>query len=88
MLLLGCAIGMHWRHSRAGAVCVSTVCAVLIVAHEIIDGLIWSTAGLVDREVPKPERTLNRMEVKTKVRRQRLRDCTLSLSRGIASTTR
>lgn len=43
MLLLGCAIGMHWHQSRTVAVSISTACAVLIVVHEIIDGWIWCT---------------------------------------------
>ena len=43
MLLLGCAIGMHWRRSHTVAFCVSMTCAVMIVVHEMIDGFVWCT---------------------------------------------
>lgn len=43
MLLLGCTIGMHCHRSHTVTACVCIACAVLIVAHEIVDGWIWCT---------------------------------------------
>ena len=53
MLLLGCAIGMHWHRSHTVAVCVSIACAVLIVVHEMISWIcLVHNDSLVAWEVP------------------------------------
>jgi hypothetical protein len=40
LLLLGCAIGMHWHQSRSTAIWIAVSGAVLIVINEMISALI------------------------------------------------
>jgi hypothetical protein len=40
LLLLGCAIGMHWHHSRTTALWIAVTGGVLIVINETISALI------------------------------------------------
>ena len=40
MLLIGCAIGMHWR-SPGTAIWVAVCGALLMVIHDFAEGLIW-----------------------------------------------
>ena len=41
LLLLGCAIGMHWHQSHATAIWVAVCGAVLVVINEMISGFCW-----------------------------------------------
>lgn len=41
LLLIGCAIGMHWRVSPATAVCLAILGAALFVLHELVTVLVW-----------------------------------------------
>jgi hypothetical protein len=52
LLLLGCAIGMHWHQSRSTAIWMAVSGAVLIVINEMISALIlfYFTALWMRRE--------------------------------------
>jgi len=41
LLLIGCAIGMHWHQSRSTAIWIAISGAVLTVIYESISGFIW-----------------------------------------------
>ena len=41
LLLIGCAIGMHWHRSHSIAIWIAFSGAVLIVINEMISGFIW-----------------------------------------------
>ncbi|UWZ85153.1 hypothetical protein [Occallatibacter riparius] len=41
LLLLGCAIGMHWRGTPATALCLAVLSAALWVFHEVLTVLLW-----------------------------------------------
>jgi hypothetical protein len=41
MLLIGCAIGMHWRGSLSIAICLTILGAALFVLHEVVTMLLW-----------------------------------------------
>lgn len=41
LLLIGCAIGMHWHQSRSVAIRIAVSGAVLIVINEMIAGFWW-----------------------------------------------
>jgi hypothetical protein len=41
MLLIGCAIGMHWSGARGTAIWIAVCGALLMVIHDFAEGLIW-----------------------------------------------
>lgn len=41
LLLVGCAIGIHWSKSSGTAVGITICAALLMVIHDILEGLIW-----------------------------------------------
>jgi hypothetical protein len=41
LLLIGCAVGMHWRGSPSVALCVTILGAALFVLHELMTVLLW-----------------------------------------------
>jgi hypothetical protein len=41
LLLIGCAIGMHWHQSHSVAIWIAFSGAVLIVINEMISGFWW-----------------------------------------------
>jgi hypothetical protein len=41
LLLVGCAIGMHWRGSPSIAICTTILGATLFVLHELMTVLLW-----------------------------------------------
>jgi hypothetical protein len=41
LLLIGCALGMHWRGSPATVVCAAILGATLFVLHEFVALLLW-----------------------------------------------
>jgi hypothetical protein len=41
LLLIGCAIGMHWHRSHSVAIWIAVSGAVLIVINEMISGIWW-----------------------------------------------
>jgi len=43
ILLGGCAIGMHWYQSRATAIWVAVAAAALMVAHDMLTGLLFAS---------------------------------------------
>lgn len=49
LLMIGCAIGMHWHQSRSAAFWIAISGAVLTVIYESISGFIWCcfTASLI-----------------------------------------
>jgi len=54
ILLLGCAIGMHWYQSRASAIWISVAAAALMVVHDTLTGLLF--ASLTFRRFQKEQR--------------------------------
>lgn len=51
LLLIGCAIGMHWHQSRTAAIWIAISGAVLMVVYEATSGFIWCSfmAALIHR---------------------------------------
>lgn len=43
MLLLGCAIGLHWRTTPGMALCIAALGAALMVLHDLGMSLVWFT---------------------------------------------
>lgn len=41
LLLVGCAIGIHWRGSPSTALCLAILGAALFVLHELVTLLCW-----------------------------------------------
>ena len=41
LLLVGCAIGIHWSKSLGTAVWITICAALLMVLHDLLEGLIW-----------------------------------------------
>lgn len=41
ILLLGCAIGLHWKGTPGTALCVAAIGAVLMVIHDMAMGVLW-----------------------------------------------
>lgn len=41
LLLIGCAIGMHWHSSHSTAIWIAVSGAVLTVINEMISGFFW-----------------------------------------------
>jgi multisubunit Na+/H+ antiporter MnhB subunit len=41
ILLLGCAIGLHWKASPGLALCLSAPGALLMVIHDMAMGVLW-----------------------------------------------
>ena len=41
LLLLGCAIGMHWSKSPRLAIWFAVGAALLMVIHDLLEGIIW-----------------------------------------------
>jgi membrane protein YdbS with pleckstrin-like domain len=54
ILLLGCAIGMHWYQSRASAIWIAVAAAALMVVHDMLTGLLF--ASLTFRRFQKEQR--------------------------------
>ena len=46
LLLIGCAIGMHWYQSRASAIWIAVAATALMVMHDMLTGLIFATLSL------------------------------------------
>jgi membrane protein YdbS with pleckstrin-like domain len=46
LLLIGCAIGMHWYQSRASAIWIAVAAASLMVVHDMFTGLIFASMTL------------------------------------------
>jgi galactitol-specific phosphotransferase system IIC component len=46
LLLIGCAIGMHWDQSRASAIWIAVAAAALMVVHDMLTGLIFASLSL------------------------------------------
>ena len=46
LLLIGCAIGMHWYQARACAIWIAVAAAVLMVVHDMFTGLIFASLTL------------------------------------------
>jgi membrane protein YdbS with pleckstrin-like domain len=46
LLLIGCAIGMHWYQSRASAIWIAAAAAALMVVHDMLTGLIFASLSL------------------------------------------
>jgi hypothetical protein len=46
LLLIGCAIGMHWYQSRASAIWIAVAAASMMVVHDMLTGLIWASVTL------------------------------------------
>ena len=47
LLLIGCAVGMHWRGSPSVALCLAILGAALFVLHELVTVLLWFGATAV-----------------------------------------
>jgi hypothetical protein len=47
LLLIGCALGMHWRGTPLVAICLTTLGAALFVLHELVTFLLWFGAATV-----------------------------------------
>src|ERR1035438_10530403 len=47
LLLIGCAVGMHWRGSPSVALCITIFGAALFVLHELVMFLLWFGATAV-----------------------------------------
>lgn len=41
ILLLGCAIGLHWKATPAMALCLAVIGALLMVIHDLVTGILW-----------------------------------------------
>jgi hypothetical protein len=41
LLLIGCAIGMHWSKSPGTAILIAICAALLMVIHDLLTGFIW-----------------------------------------------
>ncbi len=41
LLLLGCAIGIHWKNSPGMAIWISICGALLMVIHDLLEGFAW-----------------------------------------------
>jgi hypothetical protein len=41
LLLIGCAVGIHWAHTPATALCLAIAGGVLMAVHDTATGLIW-----------------------------------------------
>ena len=41
LLMVGCAIGIHWSRSPGTAVWITICAALLMVIHDLLEGLIW-----------------------------------------------
>ena len=41
LLLIGCAVGMHWRGSPSVALCLTILGAAPFVLHELVTVLFW-----------------------------------------------
>jgi hypothetical protein len=46
LLLIGCAIGMHWHQSRACAIWIVVAAASLMVVHDMFTGLIFASVTI------------------------------------------
>jgi membrane protein YdbS with pleckstrin-like domain len=46
LLLIGCAVGMHWYQSRASAIWIAAAAAALMVVHDMLTGLIFASLSL------------------------------------------
>jgi membrane protein YdbS with pleckstrin-like domain len=46
LLLIGCAIGMHWYQSRASAIWIAVAATALMVMHDMLTGLIFASLSL------------------------------------------
>jgi hypothetical protein len=48
LLLVGCAVGMHWRGTPSAALSLTILGAALFVLHELVTVLLWfgATAAL------------------------------------------
>ena len=47
LLLIGCAIGLHWHGSPSIAICAAILGAALFVLHELLTVLVWFAATAV-----------------------------------------
>ena len=54
LLLIGCAIGMHWDQSRVSAIWIAVAAASLMVVHDMLTGLIF--ASLTFRRFQREQR--------------------------------
>jgi hypothetical protein len=46
LLLIGCAIGMHWYQSRACAIWIAVAAASLMVVHDMFTELIFASVTI------------------------------------------
>jgi membrane protein YdbS with pleckstrin-like domain len=46
LLLVGCAIGMHWYQSRASAIWIAVAAAALMVVHDMLTGFMFAALTL------------------------------------------
>ena len=54
LLLIGCAVGMHWRGTPSVAICLSILGAALFVLHELVTVLVWfGTTAVLTRTITK-----------------------------------
>ena len=54
LLLIGCAVGMHWRGAPSVAICLSILGAALFVLHELVTVLVWfGTTAVLTRTITK-----------------------------------
>lgn len=45
ILLVGCAIGIHWRATPGVAFCMAVIGALLMVIHDMAMGVLWFTVA-------------------------------------------
>jgi hypothetical protein len=66
LLLIGCAIGMHWSKSPGTAIWIAICAALLMVVHDLITGFIWMgitvkwTQAVRERSAQSSERSAHR----------------------------
>lgn len=41
ILLFGCAVGLHWKATPGGALCLAGLGALLMVIHDMAMGVLW-----------------------------------------------
>ena len=61
MILLGVILGVYFHPSHGVAVGISIACAAMILFHEMLENLSGHPDSLVDRALPRPVGTANRI---------------------------